>query len=159
MNRYLLLVLVSFQLIACHSSNDSKVEAYIKQVRDQLMQEPEPISPFEKLPSFHYPHSDSRANPFRLAKIENKTRSKQPLEYFPLASLNFVGFLKKNSETWGLINRMNGELFSIKVGEFMGENEGKVIEIKEDSLRLEEKIIVAGKLATKIKEIYLVEGA
>lgn len=157
MNKYLCFLFLGFQLVACNSSTDSKIDTYIQQIRSRAMKDPEPIQPLENLASFHYPDSEARPDPFKqdLVRIENHTRDKQPLEYFPIATLSFVGVMKKELETRALISQINGELFSIKVGDFMGENEGEVIEIKENSMRVEEKIIVAGKLTKKIKEIYL----
>ncbi len=156
-----LLIIFSCLEMACNSSADLSLDDYLKRVRSRAMHQPKPIPRLERLDKFHYPVADARLNPFQIKstklirKVENRKGIKQPLEEFPLKSLIFVGILKENSETWALISRRNGELFSIKVGDYMGENEGRVIEIKDSSLRLEEKTVVAGILKKEIKEIYL----
>jgi type IV pilus assembly protein PilP len=151
-------------LMACNSSADLSLDDYLRRVRSRAMQQPKPIPQLERLAKFLYPVADTRPNPFQVKtmklihnkKVGNQTRIKQFLEEFPLKSLRFVGVMKKDSETWALISRREGgELSTVKVGDFMGENEGRIIEIKENSLRLGERIYVAGQWTKEIKEIFL----
>lgn len=65
------------------------------------------------------------------------TRRKEPLEAFPLDSMAMVGSLNK-SETPTALIRVDNLIYQIKVGNYLGQNYGKVIKITENSIHLRE---------------------
>lgn len=49
-------------------------------------------------------------------------------------SLKMAGFLKKDTQCWGLINTLNGGTYKIELGELIGSEKAKVITINKDSI-------------------------
>lgn len=160
---WIFMVLFSLGLIACNSSENSSFVAYIKDVKSRSRLPVEPRAKIESLAIFHYPEDNKRPNPFKPKlnyfdddkSIVNTKRPKQPLEQFALESLSFVGLMRKGSITWALISRMDGLISSVQLGDYMGKNEGKIISIKEDSIQLEERVLVSGNYTKKIEELVL----
>ncbi|MBF0611139.1 MAG: pilus assembly protein PilP [Magnetococcales bacterium] len=66
-------------------------------------------------------------------------RKPEPLELFNLESLKFVGILTFAGEIIAIIEDPSGHAYTIKTGNYMGSNEGKVMEIGSSHLTLLEK--------------------
>lgn len=153
------MVIVFFGLTAC-SRNDrqSDVSQYIQKVRTAEPHAIEPIPAFEPLQQFSYPEDQERRSPFQ-TKVSNPIlqtlapdmqRQKQPLEAFPLDALKFVGVLEEGMRRWALIMAPQGGVVRVSVGDYMGENYGKVIAVKENSLMIEERILQEGNWTKRI---------
>ncbi|MGQ3890555.1 pilus assembly protein PilP [Legionella sp. CNM-4043-24] len=145
-------------LAGCSSPEDEALTRYIHEVK---MRSPKPIEPvpvFVPLEKFLYPEILGRRNPFRLREVKeqpdvlapNITRPKEPLEMFPLDALKFVGIWRQDGVIWGLISQPGGMVSRVKVGNYMGQNFGRIISISETSLKLEERVQVSGKWDSKI---------
>jgi type IV pilus assembly protein PilP len=91
-------------------------------------------------------------DPFRPAKmsLENKqgsggglqpdmNRPKQPLEFYPLESIKFVGSLTKDRQTYGLV-QVDGALHQVRAGTYMGQNFGIITKITETEMALRELV-------------------
>jgi type IV pilus assembly protein PilP len=72
----------------------------------------------------------------RLAPDPN--RPKEQLEAYPLADLVMVGTLQRDDTFWALIRSKDGILFRARVGNYMGLNNGRVVAISNDSIRIME---------------------
>jgi type IV pilus assembly protein PilP len=72
----------------------------------------------------------------------DETRPKQPLEAFPLDSLNMVGTLNTNSQTAivGLVMAPDRVLHRVTAGSYLGQNEGKVTAVHEDRIDITELV-------------------
>lgn len=64
-------------------------------------------------------------------------RRKEQLEVFPLDAMNMVGSLDKKGAPTALL-KVNGLLYQVRVGNYIGQNYGKIIRISENSLQLRE---------------------
>jgi type IV pilus assembly protein PilP len=64
-------------------------------------------------------------------------RSKEPLEAFPLDSMTMVGSIDKNHQQVALI-KVNNLIYQVRVGNYLGQDYGKVTKIAEDALELRE---------------------
>ncbi len=64
------------------------------------------------------------------------------LELMPLDSLRMIGTLeeenKKNNTLWALVLASDGTVYRIQQGEFIGQNSGKIINIEEHKMELQE---------------------
>ncbi|MFT5132183.1 MAG: type IV pilus assembly protein PilP [Gammaproteobacteria bacterium] len=69
---------------------------------------------------------------------EIKERNREELEQFELDSLRMVGTLENADENWVIISDPANTVHRIKVGNYMGRNIGKVINIFEDRVELRE---------------------
>jgi type IV pilus assembly protein PilP len=89
-------------------------------------------------------------DPFKPRKIEpvkggsklapDLNRRKEPLESFPLESLQMVGTLQRGKNTYALVRTTDKDVYQIKVGNYMGQNFGVVVEINDGEIRLKELV-------------------
>jgi type IV pilus assembly protein PilP len=64
-------------------------------------------------------------------------RRKEPLEAFPLDSMTMVGSVLKNDKPYALL-RVDNLLYQVKLGDYLGQNYGKIIKITETDVALRE---------------------
>lgn len=69
---------------------------------------------------------------------EIKHRNKEELEQFELDSLRMVGIMENEDNQWGIIKGPDGVVHRIKVGNYMGRNTGKVLNVFEDRIEVRE---------------------
>jgi len=70
----------------------------------------------------------------------DSTRPRQPLEVYPLDTLSMVGLLEQGDQLWGLIKDSQNTVHRVQVGNYMGQNEGRIIDINESAVYLVEII-------------------
>lgn len=75
--------------------------------------------------------------------VPPKPHPRQLLENYNLAALKFVGTLMNNRHV-GLIKTPDYGVVEVKVGEYIGKNNGKVIAVNPSSIILQEKILKNG---------------
>jgi type IV pilus assembly protein PilP len=64
-------------------------------------------------------------------------RRKEPLEAFPLDSMAMVGSLDKAGVATALL-KVDSLIYQVKVGNYLGQNYGKVVKITETAIQLRE---------------------
>lgn len=64
-------------------------------------------------------------------------RRKQPLEAYPLDSMQYVGMLQKDGRSVALI-KVDNLLYQVRQGDFIGQNFGRVMKIDESQVALRE---------------------
>ncbi len=69
---------------------------------------------------------------------EIKHRNKEELEQFELDSLRMVGTMESEDNQWGIIQDPDGVVHRIKVGNYMGRNTGKILNVFEDRIEVRE---------------------
>ncbi|MCK5497805.1 MAG: pilus assembly protein PilP [Gammaproteobacteria bacterium] len=69
---------------------------------------------------------------------EIKHRNKEELEQFELDSLRMVGTLENEEFQWGIIQDPGGVVHRIRVGNYMGRNTGKILNVFEDRIEIRE---------------------
>ena len=89
-------------------------------------------------------------DPFRPRQIEpNKGSSKlapdlgrrrEPLESYPLESLNMVGTLEKGKTVFALIRTPDRDLYQVRPGNYLGQNFGVVTSVADGEIRLKELV-------------------
>lgn len=67
-------------------------------------------------------------------------RTRYLLEKYPLNNFIMVGTLKKENTVWGLVEDETGLVHVIKVGDYIGQNSGKVTSISENAIYLTETV-------------------
>ncbi len=65
-------------------------------------------------------------------------RTKEFLEEFPLDSLRMVGTLASSGDYTGLVQTTDGLIHRVRVDNYMGQNDGRIVEINESEIRLVE---------------------
>lgn len=134
---------------AC-SQDISDLQTFIAQTKSAHVGSVKPIPQFKPYESFSYTAAELR-DPF-VATIDleedettktsllnpDSTRPRQPLEVFPLDTLSMVGILEQNAQLWGLIKDPKNIVHRVQVGHYMGQSEGRIIEINESAIYLVE---------------------
>lgn len=67
------------------------------------------------------------------------TRQREPLESYPLESISMVGVLQQDGRSEALVS-VSGTLHSVRTGNYMGQNHGVILDIKETELTLVELV-------------------
>ena len=90
------------------------------------------------------------SDPFKPRKIEpNKgqsklapdlNRRKEPLEAFPLESLNMVGSMQQGKTMFALVRTPDRDVYQVRPGNYLGQDFGVVVGVTESEIRLRELI-------------------
>lgn len=138
-------------LSACADPGLLELESYTEEV---MARPPGPLKPIPKIAlvdTFLYLPRDRR-DPFlmddRAAEVAqgrnasgispDPLRRKEPLEAYSLDSLRMVGSLEQYQTRWALIITPDGVLHRVRVGNYLGRNNGQIIRIEPGSLLLSE---------------------
>ncbi len=143
-------ICVSLLSVSACSQDVSDLQSFIAQTKSAHVGSVKPIPQFKPYESFSYSAADLR-DPFvsttdlgeddgtKTSLLNpDSTRPRQPLEVFPLDTLSMVGILEQNDQLWGLIKDPQNIVHRIQVGNYMGQSEGRVIEINESAIFLVE---------------------
>lgn len=86
-------------------------------------------------------------------------RRKQPLEAYPLDSMNMVGSVSKQGVPYALL-RVDNLLYQVRPGEYIGQNYGKITKITETDVSLREIVQdAAGEWIERTSTLQLQEKA
>jgi type IV pilus assembly protein PilP len=145
------LIAVAATLISGCSQNYDDLYSYIDQAKSTYVGSVTPIPQFKPYESFAYSAADLR-DPF-VANVEvdqkggeddgltpDSERPRQPLEAYSLDTLRMVGIMEQNDNLWGLIKDSQNIVHRVQVGNYMGQNEGRITAITESGIQLVEII-------------------
>lgn len=136
-------LLACLGLAAC-SGGVGSVQSFITHVEHQPGG---PVTPLPKVPkyeTFTYNDQDMRSpfvpsEPIGLGTIRpDASRPRQYLEHFPLDTLKMVGTLDASGKVYGLVQTKDGIVHRVTIGNYMGLNDGRVIQITPTQIRLVE---------------------
>jgi type IV pilus assembly protein PilP len=149
----LLCVAVAGLLTACSAETDE-----LQQWMDQQRREAKPsVTPLEAPKKFDpEPYSQAQAvEPFSAQKLSvalkqearqpnsvlaaELNRRKEPLEAYPLDSMSMVGSVAKQGQPFALL-RVDNLLYQVKVGDYLGQNYGRITRIAETEIALREVV-------------------
>ena len=86
-------------------------------------------------------------------------RRKEPLEAYPVDSMNMVGSVVRQGRQFALL-RVDNLLHNVKVGDYLGQNYGKIVKISETDVSLREIVQdAAGEWIERVTAIQLQEKA
>jgi type IV pilus assembly protein PilP len=140
-------------------SADAEAAATNSQVATLLnIQVPAPYNPKGKVDPFEPLLKDESASA-AVAKVRAKTdpnRPKTPLEKLDLGQLKLVAIIAAPTGNRALVEESSGKGYIIRAGTFIGLNSGKVVDITNGKVLVEEEYEdVYGKAITQKKEITL----
>ena len=148
---------ICLALLALLSGCTDRVGLAEQQMQDIRKQPAQPVKPPptpEMVQEFNYSASQLRS-PFMPPSLmlqanqvqqmqgvrPDVTRLKEPLEQFELNELTYKGTMVSSSgEVYGLVQRPDGGIASVKVGNYMGKNDGRIAEITPTQINLIEII-------------------
>jgi type IV pilus assembly protein PilP len=147
------MILVVAGLTACSESMDDLRE-YIDSVKARPADPITPIPPVKTYTPYTYEGLTGR-DPFRQSISEGSDdvrstkgtgprpdfgRSKEYLERYELDTLSMVGTFSKDESYWALVRDPEGVIHRVSVGNYMGKNHGKVVNISNAQVDLSELI-------------------
>ncbi len=133
------------------SRSMSDLEAYIAEVKARPGGRIEPLPQIRTYESFTYEPGEARS-PFQPERPlgpstaggggvrPDANRSREFLEGFPLDSLEMVGTLQLGGALYGLVQTTDGLIHRVTVGNYLGQNDGRVVGIEESEIQLTEII-------------------
>lgn len=157
-----LLTLLSLGIGGCVSRDTSDLDQWTQEVLTRPGGRIEPLPEVKPYEAYAYTSGSMNArDPFEpfyqkreteeVLKEENvgltkemeaeiKNRNREELEQFELDSLRMVGTLENADENWAIVSDPDNTVHRVKVGNYMGRNIGKIINIFEDRVELREII-------------------
>jgi type IV pilus assembly protein PilP len=167
---YLLFLLPLLLFAGCGNDEFHDLQDFVANsganMRGHIEPPPE-VKPYEP---FTYDNSANLPSPFKPRQAERKaeghkglnepdfSRKKEELEDFPLENLKMVGYLYIHNVANAVIKAPDGKLHHVKVGNYMGQNFGKIISITETELKLREMVQdSAGDWSERISTLQLLE--
>lgn len=90
-----------------------------------------PFVPDSPQPGQGGPGNDTRPDP---------DRSREFLEQFPLDTLRMVGTMALGETSYGLIQTSDGLIHRVLPGNYMGQNDGRIVSVNESEIQLVEII-------------------
>jgi len=144
-----ILVLLSMILVAC-AGDMGDLQEYIAEVKQRPGGRIEPLPQIKPYETFRY-RADNNRSPFmpeqreaNKGKAEGPTpienRNKEYLEQFPLDTLSMVGTLAREGKTYGLLQTADGLVHRVVPGNYVGQNDGRIIAIDESGIQVEELV-------------------
>ena len=158
-NRYAILRVIAgvllFSLVAGCSGNLSDLEAWVEEVKSRPQEGIEPLPEIMPYKAFTYVKGSKR-DPFdtsifrpQIASVAKKAissispdpnRVPEYLESFPLDTLRMVGTMSQNAQNWALIKTPDNTIQRVLTGNYLGQNNGKIVDVTSDGVELVEII-------------------
>lgn len=128
---------------ACTSDMD-ELQQYVAQIKARKSTQIEPIPQIKQYEAFTYVAANRR-DPFLPSPEASNNglhpdtnRNREPLEEFPLDSLRMVGVIDYNKVLYALVKAPDNVIHRVTVGNYMGQNFGKIVKISETETDLDE---------------------
>jgi type IV pilus assembly protein PilP len=141
-------VLMLLVLSAC-GGGMGDLEQYIVSVKERPGGRIEPLPHIKPYETFDYSVQNKRS-PFVQARSGDagpstgpspiKNRNKEYLEQFSLDTLNMVGTLEREGIMYGLVQTNDGLVHRVLPGNYIGQNDGKIIAVTEGRIEVEELV-------------------
>lgn len=147
----LLLSISLLGLSACSSRDFSDIDQYMAEKRARPGGVIAPIPTFKAYEAFAYSATRLRSpfdRPIEVREITqlqaisaikpDETRAKEFLEQYTFDSLSMVGTLDRGPASWALIQDPEGGIHRVQLGNFLGRNHGRIIELTDTYLAVVE---------------------
>jgi len=138
------LMLSSLVLVGCSNDEFTDLDEFMDEKRARPGGVIVPIPPFKAYKVFSYSATTLRSpfdRPIEIREITqlqsvssvqpDEERAKEFLEQFTFDSLSMVGSLSRANTDWTLIQDPEGGVHRVKVGNYLGRNHGKIVEMTE----------------------------
>lgn len=150
--KYLMMVVVITTLSSCSSDDMSDLQAFIAAEKAKPPGRIPPVPEPKYYPAHEYAMQDMR-NPF--AKVDRVVveegggagldsgkigRNLETLESYPLDTLQYVGSLVQDDTKWAIVTSPDNLVHRVEVGNYLGQNAGKIITISELKIEILERI-------------------
>lgn len=143
---------VAAALLAACSANQEELRGWMDQQRREAKPNVTPLEAPKRFEAQAYT-SVTAVDPFSTQKLSvaikqearqpnsllatELNRRKEPLESYPLDSMTMVGSVVRGAQPFALL-RVDNLLYQVKVGDYLGQNYGRVTRIAESEVTLRE---------------------
>ncbi|GHU27603.1 pilus assembly protein PilP [Betaproteobacteria bacterium] len=144
-----LILLSSTLLVACSAGSDyANLDQWMNDASRNLRGKVSPLPEVKPYESVAY-DVESLVDPFKSSrvipeKVKNAggvgpdlERTREPLEAYPLESLNYVGVMTRKKVSYAIV-RVDKSLYQVKAGNYLGQNFGRITNIGESEIILKE---------------------
>ena len=140
---------IGLLLAGCGGETHQDLRAWMQEQGKGVKGKLDPLPEVKPYAPFTYNAFDL-PDPFKPRKIEplkgssnlapDLTRRKEPLEAYPLESLQMVGTLQRGRATYALVRTTEKDVYQVKVGNYLGQNFGVIVGITDSEIRLKELV-------------------
>ena len=141
-----LLVATAASLAGC-SSGDDDLQAFITETNKEAGGRVEPLPEVKPYPAYIYADMDKRS-PFMPTSPNagnpnlrpDAHRNREFLEQYSLDTMKMVGSIRKDGQMYGLVQTKDGLVHKVVVGNYVGQNDGKITAISSSKIDVREII-------------------
>lgn len=150
--KFLVLLTAASMLGACGGDMDD-LDRYVNEVKAKPGGRIEPLPEIRPYEVFTYTaDAEGMRSPFvpdapqaSVGSVFNNTRpdperSREYLESFPLDSLRMVGTMELDGVNYGLLQTADGLVHRVVPGNYVGQNDGRIVQVTESEIELVEII-------------------
>lgn len=168
---------VSLWLTGCGASGEDDIRKWMLEERNQTKPQVKPISAPKQFTPEAYTNT-AAVEPFSNLKLTQAlkrdssqvaangalvapelARRKEPLEAFPLDAMSLVGSVVKAGQPVALV-KVDSLLYQVKLGNYLGQNYGRVTKVNETEVTLREIVQDAvGEWIERVATLQLKEGS
>jgi type IV pilus assembly protein PilP len=151
----IVVIILGIFLSSC-DSNEHNVKKNIQKIKESNLSKIEDVPKLKEYPQINY-ESEKLNDPFKsvvsqqlivnkksqstnVIKRPDHDRPREYLENYTLDSLVMVGTLEKKGVMWALIVDKNGVIHRVTEGNYLGQNSGKIVKIREKTIEINELI-------------------
>ena len=170
----LALTMAIVSLLGACGANHEELQQWMEQQRREVKPNVKPLQPPKKFDPQPYALAQA-VEPFSNQKLtvaikqESRqpnsllsgelNRRKEPLESYPLDSVRMVGSLARGGLPYALL-KVDSLLYQVKVGDYLGQNYGRITKIAETEIALREIVQdAAGEWIERVSKLQLQEKA
>lgn len=167
------LVLCSILLLQACQQDMSDLEIFVRDAYKDKKPKIEPLPEIQPYQGYEYSASEE-SDPFSYNNIVSSRdggegvsgkrpdadRRREALEEFPLDALSFVGTIVKEQKPWVIVQTSRGTAHLATIGNYLGQNDGKIRSIKAEEQRVvlvETVLDSAGRWVTRDVELTIDE--
>lgn len=153
--RFAAVIFVATTLTACGPSGEDELRTWMDELRATTRSRVVPLTEPKQFNPQSYVVATG-TDPFSVDKLSQAlrrdstqsvtnaalvspemARRKEPLEAYPLDTMTMVGSLNKTGTPTALLN-VDKLLYQVRVGEYLGQNYGKIVKITETGIQIRE---------------------
>jgi len=145
------IILTALLVVGCSSRDFSDLDQFMNEKRARPGGIIAPIPTFKAYEAFAYSATRLRSpfdRPIEVREITqlqaisaikpDETRAKEFLEQYTFDSLSMVGTIDRGNNSWALVRDPQGGIHRVQVGNYLGRNHGKIVELAETYLAVVE---------------------
>ena len=148
--KFLVILVTIVLLMACENGDHSDLDEFINNAGNGLRGQVDPLPEVKSFVFFTYeafdipspfvPRKNEQAQSSNNGIKPDLMRRKEFLESFPLESLEMVGSLEKDEIIYGVVKTPEGSLLRVSVGNYLGQDYGRIKQISESQIKLRELV-------------------